>query len=698
MDPPVQVPSSRPAGLIKPVLKLQSPNLETIRRIGRRRLESGGMDPHLNSRAAIAPRSDMSGGAIAGAVIGAIVGVAIISIVLGFLYFRWKRRSHDESTDGDKPSITERRLSLSGLDRSAEQPQTAHDSDHQQDSQPWPGDGQFDPDGMPSWAYSMDYSQQPFPGHDRESPVNAGGFQARHHDHSTRNGDSTSHPQDLEDTVLDTYVPPTTGPEGGAADYYDTNIIMESEPEAEPTPGGPTRQMTELYEEQLKQARQSRKNSKGSTWSRLKQGLLPKRKRSTRVSEIAMEEGHRQSSSSPTHPDVPITSIEGSSNKALEGDHSFGPVTELFEEPQEISDSSRVDLHAHKRAKRRGPSGDTSGIVAHRLDSLQTEFTSDPQLPSSALRRKPTLADQSATRQPTRFQSPDLPGPMELDDSLFVDGDRTSAVRGSHSPPNDTAGFSAVNPMEIMRPSNAAEKAVFTNAELTRLTSTSVSPPTSPPYSASTPPEAHVQHNPAVREAEEEEDDDADESDYDVEGDFDEYIQTFEQPPQIAIDETFTTDGPSDWSTPAGTTLTNASSGRTPATEMLSSPSPAPSNMLQPDSSASPPEISSSPKPHLTCEECGRMFDQIHKLNHHKRYHDRKHVCLYQDCGKKFGTKTHLDRHINDKHEKKKGFHCTQEGCQYFKGGKSFPRKDNWRRHMINKHGITPTVDPQPAE
>lgn len=61
----------------------------------------------------------------------------------------------------------------------------------------------------------------------------------------------------------------------------------------------------------------------------------------------------------------------------------------------------------------------------------------------------------------------------------------------------------------------------------------------------------------------------------------------------------------------------------------------------------------------------------------------------------KFGTKTHLDRHINDKHNKTRKYYCTQQGCPYSRqGGKSFPRKDNWRRHMVNKHNLTNIADP----
>jgi len=92
----------------------------------------------------------------------------------------------------------------------------------------------------------------------------------------------------------------------------------------------------------------------------------------------------------------------------------------------------------------------------------------------------------------------------------------------------------------------------------------------------------------------------------------------------------------------------------------------------------------------LICPECGRQFDQIHKLNHHMIYHNRTHECGYAGCDKKFGTKTHLDRHINDRHLKLKAYHCTEADCPWYKGGKSFPRKDNWRRHMIKKHGTKP--------
>ncbi|KAK6066498.1 zinc finger protein 2 [Seiridium cupressi] len=654
---------------------------ETVRRMAPENPGSSNMAPHLTSRAAIAARSDMSGGAIAGAVIGSIIGVTLISVVVGFLYFRWKR-SQSLPAEEDKPIETDRRLSVPDPEQTTGQPQLTQGAY----AQPWIGNAQFERGG-PVWTQSMDAPQH-FPPEDGRPVADAADpFQAP----SQANYPSQSlDGQDFDGQTE--YVPPATVIDGGAASYYDTTIAMDSDPEQ--IPSAPTRQMTELYEEQLRKSRHSRKNSKGSTWSRLTKGFMPKRKRSTRVSEIAMEEGKVRPSLSTSHPDVALYSIEGEGANQARG---FGPDTELFEEPQEMSDSSHFDTHGHKRAKRRGPSGDTSGQVPHRLDSMQTQPTLDSQLPSAALLHKPTPSDKAVARQATRFQSPDLPEPMEIDKNDLVGRDRTSVVRGSNSPPLEGAGFSAVNPMDIMRPSNAAEKAVYTNAELIRIASTSVSPPTSPPYSAESPSVTHATDHVAGHDLEDA--DHADESDYDEDEDEDEVEEAgYQEAPQIAIDEAFLTDGPSDWSTPAGTTSTDPSTGRTPGTDITSSPSPAPSNtMLKTDSSVSPPDSAGSPRPVLTCEECGRKFDQIHKLNHHKRYHDRRHVCPYQDCGKKFGTKTHLDRHINDKHEKKQGFHCTQESCQYFIGGKSFPRKDNWRRHMVNKHGINPTVEPLPV-
>lgn len=162
---------------------------------------------------------------------------------------------------------------------------------------------------------------------------------------------------------------------------------------------------------------------------------------------------------------------------------------------------------------------------------------------------------------------------------------------------------------------------------------------------------------------------------------------------------------PSDQSTPLpGPASTNPSTQNTPAT-ILDTPSPK-SEITSSDyrHSASPNPAASNFSPRLSsypCDEpgCHQVFDQPHKLKHHQRYHTKDHKCPYADCGKGFGTKTHLQRHINDRHEKKKKFHCAVAGCDYSRqGGKGFPRKDNWKRHMTKIHGLNSQQLPEPVE
>ncbi|KAH7304946.1 hypothetical protein B0I35DRAFT_484139 [Stachybotrys elegans] len=150
-------------------------------------------------------------------------------------------------------------------------------------------------------------------------------------------------------------------------------------------------------------------------------------------------------------------------------------------------------------------------------------------------------------------------------------------------------------------------------------------------------------------------------------------------------------------------TSTNASSHNTPST-MLDSPSPESASSSDFRYSASPQLGHSMPSPRnaiFRCDEpgCNQVFDQPHKLKHHQRYHSKDHKCTYPGCGKGFGTKTHLQRHINDRHEKKKKYHCALQGCDYSKaGGKAFPRKDNWKRHMTKIHNMDPNHLPEPVE
>jgi hypothetical protein len=79
--------------------------------------------------------------------------------------------------------------------------------------------------------------------------------------------------------------------------------------------------------------------------------------------------------------------------------------------------------------------------------------------------------------------------------------------------------------------------------------------------------------------------------------------------------------------------------------------------------------------------------------SHHRRYHDRPWSCTH--CDRSFGTVTHLNRHVNDKHKQTRKYYCTQPGCDYSRQGtKSFPRKDNWKRHMRKKHAVEPKDPP----
>ncbi|KAL6410338.1 hypothetical protein AUP68_06757 [Ilyonectria robusta] len=162
---------------------------------------------------------------------------------------------------------------------------------------------------------------------------------------------------------------------------------------------------------------------------------------------------------------------------------------------------------------------------------------------------------------------------------------------------------------------------------------------------------------------------------------------------------------PSDASTPLpGPASTNPSTLNTPATQ-LDTPSPnSEVNSSDYHHSVSPNNgnLNLSPKAGTyPCDEpnCNQVFDQPHKLKHHQRYHTKEHKCTYPNCGKGFGTKTHLQRHINDRHEKKKKFHCAVQGCDYSRqGGKGFPRKDNWKRHMTKIHNMDQKYLPEPVE
>ncbi|PNY22686.1 Zinc finger transcription factor ace1 [Tolypocladium capitatum] len=159
---------------------------------------------------------------------------------------------------------------------------------------------------------------------------------------------------------------------------------------------------------------------------------------------------------------------------------------------------------------------------------------------------------------------------------------------------------------------------------------------------------------------------------------------------------------PSDQSTPfPGPGSTDPSSHNTPSTQI---DSPSSESMHGSDfrHSVSPQPLAPSPNAGVfRCNEpgCNQVFERSNKLRHHQRYHNKDHKCPHANCGKGFGTKTHLQRHINDRHEKKKLFHCSVQDCDYSRaGGKGFPRKDNWRRHMTKIHNVDQTRLPEPIE
>ncbi|KAH8662286.1 hypothetical protein BX600DRAFT_437683 [Xylariales sp. PMI_506] len=652
----------------------------------------------LEPRSSIMTRSAPSSGAIAGIVIGSVVGGSLVLIVLGFLYFRVRRLSSRRSEDdalGSKPAETERRLSFPGPSQPTGKPGVAQG--YQVPSilkDGWADQGLNTSTGgsglqqSPTTAEGNGFAvgDLDFYGQNQPPPTFGNGT-----DYPAPSQELTF-PDDQENVLPEDYA--AAAMQGGAADYYDTNVNLDSDPEPSPIIP-PSRQMTEMHEQQRREARASRKTSKSSSFSRFR---FFKRKRSTRSTEVSLEAGQSQQAS--LGQDVPLDSIETPGPKGLEQDGTWQlgssdqGQAQLYEEPQDISEDMSSDQHMSKKSKYRGPSGDTGKLVPHRLNSMGTEATLDPQLPSAALRSRPFPPHAiPQARQSTRFKSPELPEPMELDNAAIMDGVGPAAVRGSHSPPLGSESF--VTPMDVMNPTNAVEKAAYNEAELVRIAS--ASPPTSPPANTDSPPPNTISH-PLLDTPAQEPQYVEPEPEYDAEeSEESDYPETDDEATIPVIEEPIYHGDPSDYSTPAGQSSTNASSGRTPDTRITPTPSPVPSSgFLQPDPAVSPAESSGSPKV-LTCDECGRTFDQIHKLNHHKRYHDRKHECPYPDCDKRFGTKTHLDRHINDKHEKKKGFHCTQEGCAYYLGGKQFPRKDNWRRHMQNKHGITPQYDPEPT-
>ncbi|KAK7756508.1 hypothetical protein SLS62_001342 [Diatrype stigma] len=639
------------------------------------------MAPTLESRSALVARSpSMSPGAIAGAVIGAFFGGGFVLIVLGFLYFRYRRLFKEwQAEDGPetKPTASHRRNSLSDQaippeEPPAQQVQRQASIKDEKPSQHWLGRG--GPADSRSYA-TRAFGDDSMRGYEtipaQQQQVHQGYYPGDITDPSQSQTISGSQQQTLP-LSLDVGL---IDPAAANSSYYDTRISMESDPVRPPVPL--SRQMSELYEAQLKQSRE--KKGSGSSFKRILDYTFG-RKRSTHTSTNSPH-----SARTANQQFFPTSPIDGSSGIKQESDtdDSRGVPSsrtgQFTTEPEEIDQETQGTQENAERGPKVIPPYKDAGLrqtTETDSDLPPVDFGPNAVASSGSSYGLPPVGTHPAAAQPPsrvqeRLQSPDIPEPMDIDTSTQAPG--PSGLRTSHSP---SLSETFVSPMKIMNPSTATEKAAYTEYQIEN----SASPPPMLP-------DLEIQNSDRGPDAPSiavpvDDDDDVDVDDY-----LD--IPSPDEPRQSS--DSF------DFSTTPGQSSTDPSSGRTPDTRITASPSPYPAGPTflpvkhEPESSTSPESTRLSPHSgkHI-CDECQREFDQPHKLNHHKRYHDRKHNCPYDGCDKRFGTKTHLDRHINDKHLKTKAYHCTDPSCPYFKGGKAFPRKDNWRRHMTNKHRVTP--------
>ncbi|CAJ2503849.1 Uu.00g112430.m01.CDS01 [Anthostomella pinea] len=660
------------------------------------------MAPTSRSGMAIVVRDDgMSSGDIAGAVVGSVLGGSLLLIILGFLYFRHRRMTRQAQAEDPEP-IPKASFSQHGTlfpwqaIPPGQQPPT---QDH---GRPFSVKDGRDDQAFPVYGETADHQQSPTSPRGDDWMKDNEGF----YTHQASGLDSL--PQDIDFSMPAPSRQPTgplatehgtilpvddasTVPPAANSSYYDTNISMESIQIQTYTP--PSRQMTDLYNAQRQAAEEYRKRS-GSLPRRIWNSI--KRKRSTQSS--SQGPGNAQSPTSqqyfPTSPlESPINVKQEPGSETSKGIdwQTQGATNRFFEEPEEIGEASgqpslseaqmgmlgsgpRPEQRQQPKRQKQSAGDSRYGDFPFRIDTEIRETTErDAELPSAVLRTEATSGLPPAT-QPhppdqahRRLKSPDIPEPMDIDTQSGAHDQ--SPFRGSHSPP--LAHESFVMPMAVMKPTNAVEQAAFTDYQMENSAS--------PPPMAHSPPQIVTRQPTQVGQV--------DLPTTDEHAFADTYLNL---PPDD--DEPRLSSESYEYSTTPGQSSTDPSSGRTPDTRITASPSPFPTVLehvkVEQEPSASPESSRLSPQspPNLTCEECGRSFDQIHKLNHHKRYHDRKHECPHQGCDKKFGTKTHLDRHINDKHVKSKAYHCTEPTCPYFKGGKAFPRKDNWRRHMVKKH------------
>jgi uncharacterized Zn-finger protein len=84
----------------------------------------------------------------------------------------------------------------------------------------------------------------------------------------------------------------------------------------------------------------------------------------------------------------------------------------------------------------------------------------------------------------------------------------------------------------------------------------------------------------------------------------------------------------------------------------------------------------------LLCDDCGKQFDKLSRLNFHKKIHSEpKFMCDEPGCGKKFYTTTKKREHINTVHLQLRNFICSVKDC-----GKALSTKQGLKRHVKVTH------------
>ncbi|OAA55636.1 Zinc finger domain-containing protein, C2H2-type [Cordyceps fumosorosea ARSEF 2679] len=395
---------------------------------------------------------------------------------------------------------------------------------------------------------------------------------------------------------------------------------------------------------------------------------------------------------------------------------AFGMPDEPFSLPprttSRASSLSHNVRHMFRRKSDRNPTfssvGSSSGDGADQgATPLQRIITAEEPMAESPTELSPRASPQP--RSPAVGIPPSVTprGPSaEPPDAALSSTSSPRTLLKSPSPPVNPAP-GTVNPMDIMAPSTESEQWHRTEYQLYASSNETPPPqPLQPPAESEKPSDSTNQtSSPDVQMGSAHQnmpDNKRFEQNQAVAGE-DSHLQADNIKP-VGRHPSF----PSEHSTPLpGPGFTDASSQNTPSTQ-LDTPSPESQNSSDFRHSASPGVVAHHmPSPvknqdgMYQCDEpgCTQSFDQPHKLKHHQRYHSKDHKCPYPACGKGFGTKTHLQRHINDRHEKKKKFHCSMEGCDYSKfGGRAFPRKDNWKRHMMKIHNLEQQQLPLPVE